>query len=427
MEPITRIEKLLSGETLTPITRKEKILAGENIEPITREEYFLKEYGGGGGSAETVYRIEPQTATTVNSQNPLGPMFTFENVSGFSDESITVTFNGTEYTCLRSEIEGAYVYGATIDFSGQTWDYSEYPFAIVAAGEYIMLYTPNEGTYSISAQAEVKAIVPTGTLYIEENGLHDVTRYAEAEVDVPTGIQPSGTLQVTSNGLKSCYMYANVNVQVPTGITPTGTKTIIANGTHDVTDYASASVQVPASAVVSGTKSITENGTGIDVTNYAAVDVNVASSGGIGKLIYETSLGHISTESTTAVTLDSVSLPYADSNGVPYADVNSIWLVDIESDQENGFQHSRKISECYQLSAESLMGRTTTSIFTAIIDNVQKKVAADYGVYVNSINYAANRSQDTTIALRAKYSASSSSQTGIIDGNYTLKVYKLTI
>lgn len=56
MKPITREEKIMSGENLTPITRKELFLAkaaGQNIQtptPITREEMFLSKIGGGGGS-----------------------------------------------------------------------------------------------------------------------------------------------------------------------------------------------------------------------------------------------------------------------------------------------------------------------------------------------------------------------------------------
>ena len=36
---------------LKPITRQEKIIAGQDLEPITRMEMFLKNFGGGGGSA----------------------------------------------------------------------------------------------------------------------------------------------------------------------------------------------------------------------------------------------------------------------------------------------------------------------------------------------------------------------------------------
>lgn len=55
LEPITRTEKIMSGESLTPITREEMFLAkaaGMDVdtpEPITRREKFLSKISGGGG------------------------------------------------------------------------------------------------------------------------------------------------------------------------------------------------------------------------------------------------------------------------------------------------------------------------------------------------------------------------------------------
>lgn len=59
-------------------------------------------------------------------------------------------------------------------------------------------------------------IKPEGTLSITENGTHDVTNYASAEVNVPTGITPSGTLTITENGTHDVTSYASANVNVPT-------------------------------------------------------------------------------------------------------------------------------------------------------------------------------------------------------------------
>ena len=76
--------------------------------------------------------------------------------------------------------------------------------------------------------------------------------------------------------------------------TPTATKGTVTNNSVSITPGVSYSagylsttgqksgtaVTVYASELVNGTKSITSNGTGIDVTNYANVDVNVSSNSG---------------------------------------------------------------------------------------------------------------------------------------------------
>lgn len=100
---------------------------------------------------------------------------------------------------------------------------------------------------------------------------------------IPT---PTGSKSITANGTGIDVLnYAAVDVNVPSGgITPTGTISITQNGTVDVTDYASANVNVP-SVSPTGTKqiSITSNGTVTeDVTNYANAEINVNVSGGGG-------------------------------------------------------------------------------------------------------------------------------------------------
>lgn len=61
---------------------------------------------------------------------------------------------------------------------------------------------------------KVGGIVPQGIFNIDKNGMHDVTQFAKAQVNVPVGVFPEGT------------------------------KTITENGTHDVTQFASALVDV---------------------------------------------------------------------------------------------------------------------------------------------------------------------------------------
>ncbi len=96
-------------------------------------------------------------------------------------------------------------------------------------------------------------------------------------IETSGGITPTGTKSITENGTGiDVTTFAAVDVNVPQGITPTGTKSITENGTGiDVTSYAAVDVNVPQGITPTGTKTITENGTGIDVTAYAAVNVQV--------------------------------------------------------------------------------------------------------------------------------------------------------
>ena len=103
----------------------------------------------------------------------------------------------------------------------------------------------------------------------------------------------SGTKNITSSGTTDVTNYASASVSTGTEGTPTATKSAVNNHSVTVTPSVTntggfisgttktgTAVTVTAAELESGTKSITENGTGIDVTNYASVDVNVSGGGG---------------------------------------------------------------------------------------------------------------------------------------------------
>lgn len=100
----------------------------------------------------------------------------------------------------------------------------------------------------------------------------------------------SNTLSITGGGTYNVTNYASASVPSGSAGTPTATKGTVSNHSISVTPsvtnttgYITGStktgtaVSVSASELVSGTKSISSNGTGIDVTNYASVNVAVPS------------------------------------------------------------------------------------------------------------------------------------------------------
>lgn len=118
--------------------------------------------------------------------------------------------------------------------------------------------THNVKTYE-SAQINTNVPNPsTGTKQISQNGTHDVTDYASAEVNVPNSYSASDEGKVVSNG----------------ALVAQTSRSVTANGTYDTTLNSSVEVAVPASGITpTGTLPITSDGT-YNVTNYASVEVN---------------------------------------------------------------------------------------------------------------------------------------------------------
>lgn len=184
---------------------------------------------------------------------------------------------------------------------------------------------------------EIENKIPVNSYSISSNGTYDITEYKNVNVAVsptlqsksasPTESQQTitadtgydGLSSVQINAISSSYIGSGVTqndstdltvsgatVTVPAGYyaeqetksvasgtagTPTATKGTVSNHSISITPFVTnttgyitggtktgTAVTVSASELVSGSKSITENGTGIDVTNYATVDVNIENS-----------------------------------------------------------------------------------------------------------------------------------------------------
>lgn len=137
------------------------------------------------------------------------------------------------------------------------------------------------------------------------NMLNGITALKNDGTDITGTYVPASTQSKTATPSTSQqtispdpgFLLSSVTVNaMPSGTagTPSATKSSVAN--HSVTVTPSVTnttgyitggtltgtpASVSASELVSGTLSITDNGTGIDVTNYAAVDVDVSGGGGV--------------------------------------------------------------------------------------------------------------------------------------------------
>ncbi len=189
------------------------------------------------------------------------------------------TKTGTAVSVSASELVSG-TYNVT---SSGTKDVTNYASASVPAGT---AGTPTATKGAVSNHA----IAVTPSVTNTEGYISAGTKTGTA-VSVSASELVSGTYNVTSSGTKDVTNYASISVPSGTEGTPTATKGSVSNHSVSVTPSVTntagyiggstktgTAVTVSASELVSGTKSITENGTGIDVTNYASVDVAVPSS-----------------------------------------------------------------------------------------------------------------------------------------------------
>ena len=109
---------------------------------ITAEKMNKMDNGWGVGSTQ----LFSETVTTTDIGGVNGGVLSYSTL--IDSASIVVTFNGTDYTCSRTEVFGEYFYGG---FTEQGPDFSEYPFALESRSQENTLYTQSAGSYTVSA------------------------------------------------------------------------------------------------------------------------------------------------------------------------------------------------------------------------------------------------------------------------------------
>ena len=144
----------------------------------------------------------------------------------------------------------------------------------VTPTETAQVITPTANSYYVNS-VTINAI-PSNYVgsAIEQRSSSDLT-VSGNEVTVPAGYyanNATGSVAQGTEGTPTAVKSAVSNHSVSVIPSVTNVEGYISGGTHTGT-----AVSVTASELVSGTKSISENGLGIDVTNYASVDVQIPS------------------------------------------------------------------------------------------------------------------------------------------------------
>lgn len=276
---------------IEPITREEMLLnaiAGEGsseIEPVTRQEHYLSAIAG---ETDLPAGMEPITREEIYYQKILDNGGAGGGGEAEGTKIINITSNGTTSHNVK-----AY------------------------ATAQIITNVPNPST---------------GTKQISQNGTHDVTDFASAQVDVPNSYGSSdegkvvsgGALvaqtsrSVTSNGTIDTTLNREVNVNVSNSYSSSDegkvvdngalvaqtSQSITENGTYDTTTKNSVNVAVPQGITPSGSQTFTENGT-YNVTSLAEAVVNVASSGGG----MHTEEGYIELSDTNVGNIPGITIP----------------------------------------------------------------------------------------------------------------------
>ena len=170
---------------LEPITRQEKIISGQDLTPITRMEMFLKQYGGGGSggggsvpkpltydympegypskSVQTTTLMEEQQLASVSGAGTVyGGVLTdaFDIAPG---QTYTVNWDGTEYECVCvSDSKGQYL--GNLSIYGQGDDTGE-PFLYVL-WESVFLTLDTSASHTISVKTVEKVITPMAAEFL---------------------------------------------------------------------------------------------------------------------------------------------------------------------------------------------------------------------------------------------------------------------
>lgn len=235
--------------------------------------------------------VNVPTGSTINNQNKtVTPSESQQSISADSGYTGlgTVTVNAISATYVGSGI--ARKSSSDVTASGATISIPAGYYASAASKSVSTMTLPTTAASSSSGTAKLTITPTTSVQYINiPTGYNGTASYYTIGAIPSNYLIPNGNKAITANGTNiDVAQYATVSVNVPTGstinnqnktVTPTTSQQTVTADTG-YTGLGTVTVnRIPTNYIIpSGNKAITANGTNIDVTAYATVSVNVAST-----------------------------------------------------------------------------------------------------------------------------------------------------
>lgn len=381
----------------------------------------------------------------------------FEILWDSSYSSATVTCNKTFAECyaLWNDGKSGASYHASADNPEDTWEENGVVTEMggdsthvdyVANGNYGPIFDlvyHSDGTINLvqpSSYAIELSVTQNGHYYPPSSGgvytsvnvaVPSSTPSLQAKTATPTTSQQVITADSGYDGLSQVTVSA-----MPTGTagTPTATKGTVSNHAVSVTPSVTnttgyitggtktgTAVTVSASELVSGSRTITANGTGIDVTEYASVDVAVAGSGSswtkVAEKTYTTS--YTNTSGSTVETWQTGHSELWTSDKIVYVRIRDT------AGKRKGYFYG---SDTFFMNMYPKNGSTSTTSSTGTLIEIWSyttggQFANRYGYSTTGYGvYADTFSNSGDIRIRQRYNSTYSLT---INGTYKVEVYLL--